>query len=147
MKWVKKTSILVYRQGGKMREKFKIKNFKQSMLLFIVAICLTMPVNGFAGNLKNEGLKILKEKPMIVHITTNRRDLGIEPLMIRGVVIRKVPERNLTLVRIVSETYRNRIIAINGILKAQKGQYVEGYFGKGNFVLRKKVLPFKRRKK
>ena len=147
MKWVKKTSILVYRQRGKVRKKFKIKNFKQSMLLFIVAICLTVPINGFAGNLKIEGLKILKGKPMIVHIVTHRRNLGVEPLMIRGVVIRKMPERNLTLVRIISETYRNRVIAIEGCLKTQKGQYVEGYFGKGNFVLRKKFLPFKGREK
>ena len=147
MKWVKKTSILVYRQRGKMRKKFKIKNFTQSMLLFIVAICLTVPVNGFADDFKNKELKILKGKPMIMHIVTNRRDLGIEPLMICGVVIRKMSERNLTLVRVISGTYRNRVIAVEGYLKAQKSQYVEGYFGKGNFILREKLLPFKGRKK
>jgi hypothetical protein len=109
----------------------KLISLLGSILVFVSCF------SAFSSNLNsnsNISDKNQKSQKILKVQLADRNELGIEPLMIRGLVIKKIPQKNIILVRIVSETYRNRIIAIEGNLQADKGQYVEGYLNKNKFA-------------
>ena len=65
----------------------------------------------------------------------------IEPLMIRAVVFKVDRAKKIILARIVSETYRGRVMFIEGnILNIEKGYYIRGAFCKNKlFIIPKGV--------
>ncbi len=95
-------------------------------ILIALSVILSLGMISSANDVENSEITI-------VHIA-DKSNLGIEPLMIRGLVIKKIPQKNISLIRIVSETYRNKIIAIEGNINASKGQYIEGYFCEDKFA-------------
>ena len=102
-------------------------------ILIALILILNLGIVGFTNEVKNSENLDKETQITIVHIT-DKSNLGIEPLMIRGLVIKKIPQKNISLIRIVSETYRNRVIAIKGNINASKGQYIEGYFYEDKFA-------------
>ncbi|WP_035587873.1 hypothetical protein [Hippea jasoniae] len=107
-----------------------MKRIKVLILGLLVICLLSVDVFGYDFPINNKSHNI-NEQITVLELS-NVKSLGVEPLMVRAVVVKK--KANQTLIRIVSETYRNRLFLIDGNIDAKKGDYIEGFLGKNKFA-------------
>ncbi len=117
------------------------KVFEAKWLLIYMIIAssvLFYGINAYSYDL-NKGKNFLDKgqtNQQILEVKlVNGNKLGVDSLMIIAVVIKQMEDENASVVRIISGTYRNRLMIIKGDINAKKGEYIRGFMNKNQFSL------------
>ncbi len=103
-------------------------------VLIILFLVLNLSIFGFASN-NNHFFKNQSQQKEIVATLVSQNKIDEEPLLINGVVVKKSKDKSVCLIRIVSETYKGRLLVIKGYIDVNEGKKIEGYLYKDKFAL------------